>query len=46
MQKVWPHAIRAVIFDNDGTLMNTEWVYSAVHKVVTGYDLEWSFKVW
>jgi pseudouridine-5'-monophosphatase len=42
---VWPHAIRAVIFDNDGTLMNTEWVYSAVHKIVTGRDLEWSFKV-
>jgi pseudouridine-5'-monophosphatase len=45
MAKLWPHPIRAVIFDNDGTLMNTEWVYSVAHKEVTGYELEWNFKV-
>jgi pseudouridine-5'-monophosphatase len=45
MSKLWPHVVRAVIFDNDGTLMNTEWVYSIAHKEVTGHDLEWSFKV-
>ncbi|EAY12714.1 haloacid dehalogenase-like hydrolase family protein [Trichomonas vaginalis G3] len=37
--------IKLIIFDNDGTLMNTEWVYSVAHKICTGYDIEWDFKV-
>ena len=37
--------IKLAIFDNDGTLMDTETVYSIAHKEVTGYDLEWDFKV-
>ena len=45
MAKLWPHPIRAIIYDNDGTLMDTEWVYSVAHKECTGYDLEWDFKV-
>jgi beta-phosphoglucomutase-like phosphatase (HAD superfamily) len=44
MTKAWPHPICAVIFDNDDTLMNTDWVYHIAHKEVTGYDLEWNLK--
>jgi pseudouridine-5'-monophosphatase len=40
----WPHPISAVIFDNDGTLMDTEWVYTIAHKEQTGEDLDWDFK--
>jgi pseudouridine-5'-monophosphatase len=43
--KVWPHPIKAVIFDNDGTLMDTEWVYSLAHKQLVGEEMEWPFKV-
>ena len=42
---LWPHRIRAVIFDNDGTLVDTEEAYSIAHKEATGEDLEWDFKV-
>ncbi|KAH0789094.1 haloacid dehalogenase-like hydrolase family protein [Histomonas meleagridis] len=45
MAKVYDKPIQAVIFDNDGTLMDTEWVYSVAHKELTGIDLEWDFKV-
>ena len=45
MEKLWPHPIRAIVYDNDGTLMDTEWVYSVVHKECTGTDLDWDFKV-
>jgi pseudouridine-5'-monophosphatase len=44
MTKVWPHPIKAVIFDNDGTLMDTEWAYSWVHEQVTGHKLGWDLK--
>lgn len=37
--------IKCVIFDNDGTLMDTEIVYTIAHKEVTGFDLDWDFKV-
>ena len=42
---LWPHRIRAVIFDNDGTLVDTEEAYSIAHKEATGEPLEWDFKV-
>ena len=42
--KKWPHPIQCVIFDNDGTLMDTEWAYSWAHKQLTGYDLDWTLK--
>jgi pseudouridine-5'-monophosphatase len=45
MDTQWPFPIRAVIFDNDGTLMDTEWVYTVCHNEVTGHDLDWDFKV-
>jgi pseudouridine-5'-monophosphatase len=44
MAKVWPHPIKAVIFDNDGTLMDTEWAYSWVHEQLTGHKLDWDLK--
>lgn len=44
MEKVYNKPIKAVIFDNDGTLMNTEWVYSVAHKEITGQELDWSLK--
>ena len=45
MSYIWPHKIRAVIFDNDGTLVDTEEAYSIAHKECTGEPLEWDFKV-
>lgn len=44
MTKRWPHPIKAVIFDNDGTLMDTEWAYTWVHEQVTGHKLGWDLK--
>ena len=45
MSLVYDEPIRAVIFDNDGTLMNTEWVYSVAHKQCTGQELSWDLKI-
>ena len=42
--KVWPHPIKAIIFDNDGTLVDTEWVYSWAHEKITGEKLSWDLK--
>lgn len=44
MQKIWPHKIKAVIFDNDGTLVDTEWAYSWAHEQITGQPLAMSLK--
>ena len=45
MTKIYDTPIKLIIFDNDGTLMDTEWCYSIAHKEVTGYDLDWDFKL-
>jgi pseudouridine-5'-monophosphatase len=45
MVKKWPHKIRAVIFDNDGTLVDSEEPYTLTHVELTGQPLEWDFKV-
>ena len=42
--KIWPSTIKAVIFDNDGTLVDTEWAYSWAHKQLTGEELSWDMK--
>ena len=39
MQKVWAHPIKLVIFDNDGTLMDTEWAYSWAHEQLCGQPI-------
>jgi pseudouridine-5'-monophosphatase len=44
MTATWPTPIRAVIFDNDGTLADTEWAYSWVHEQITGQPLSWEEK--
>ena len=44
MTFVWPTPIKAVIFDNDGTLLDTEWAYTWVHKEITGHELDWELK--
>ena len=45
MSLVYNTPIKLVIFDNDGTLMNTEWVYSVAHKICTGEELQWDLKL-
>jgi pseudouridine-5'-monophosphatase len=45
MTKKWPHRIRAIIFDNDGTLVDSEEAYTLTHLELTGQPLEWDFKV-
>ena len=45
MSFVYETPIKCVIFDNDGTLMNTEWVYSVAHKILVGQELDWGLKV-
>ncbi|OHT09574.1 Pseudouridine-5'-monophosphatase [Tritrichomonas foetus] len=44
MTKIWPTPIKAIIFDNDGTLVDTEWAYSWAHKQITGEELSWDLK--
>ena len=36
--------IKLVIFDNDGTLMDTENIYSQAHKEATGQEITWDLK--
>ena len=36
---IYSKPITAVIFDNDGTLMDTEWIYSEMHQVFTGQPM-------
>jgi pseudouridine-5'-monophosphatase len=42
---LYPVPIRAVIFDNDGTLVDSEGAYSIVHRVCTGQPLDLGLKV-
>jgi len=42
--KAWPHPIKAVIFDNDGLLLDTEPIYARVHQELTGHFLDWDFR--
>lgn len=44
MAVVWRTPIKAVIFDNDGTLLDTEWAYTWAHKELTGHELDWELK--
>lgn len=44
MTKVWPHPIHAVVFDNDGLLLDTEPIYAKVHEQLTGHFLDWDFR--
>ena len=44
MNKVWPHPIKAIIFDVDGLLLNTEDIYADVHKQLTGHILDWDMR--
>jgi pseudouridine-5'-monophosphatase len=44
MTKVWPHQIKVVIFDCDGTLTDTEWAYGWVHEQLTGSKLTWDLR--
>ena len=44
MTKVWNHPIKAIIFDVDGLLLNTEDIYADVHKELTGNPLDWEFR--
>lgn len=37
--------IKAVIFDYDGTLVDTETIYNLVHKKLTGRDLDYESKI-
>lgn len=43
-KKVWPHPIYAVVFDNDGLLLDTEPIYAKVHQELTGHFLDWDFR--
>ena len=37
MPKTWPYPIKAIIFDNDGLLLNTEDIYADAHKQLTDH---------
>lgn len=42
--RVWPHQIHAVIFDNDGLLLDTEPIGAKVHEQLTGHHFEIDFR--
>jgi len=44
MNKNWPYKIKAVIFDNDGTLMDTEWAHTWVVEEISGQKMTWELK--
>ena len=44
MTKVWPHPIYAIVFDNDGLLLDTEPLYAIIHEKLTGHHLDWDFR--
>lgn len=41
---MWDQKIRAVIFDCDGTLVDTEQAHTLAHEEVTGSTLDWDLK--
>lgn len=41
---MWPHPIKAVLFDNDGLLLDTESIYASVHLELTGKELDWDLR--
>ncbi|OHT09344.1 haloacid dehalogenase-like hydrolase family protein [Tritrichomonas foetus] len=43
-EKVWPHPIEAIIFDNDGLLLDTEGIYVLVLEQMMGRKLEWDLR--
>lgn len=38
MRKSWPHPIKAVLFDNDGVVMDTIKIYAKANSIVIGQD--------
>ena len=44
MEKKYTTPIKAVLFDNDGTLVDTEWAYEWAHEQLTGHKLDMALK--
>jgi pseudouridine-5'-monophosphatase len=44
MSKIYPMTIKAAIFDNDGTLMDTEFIYNLSHTEIVGHEIDWDIK--
>ena len=42
---MYPHQIKLAIFDNDGTLVDSEAAYTKAHFLTTGHQLQWALKV-
>ncbi|EAY20459.1 HAD-superfamily hydrolase, subfamily IA, variant 3 containing protein [Trichomonas vaginalis G3] len=39
-KKKWPHLIKLIIFDNDGTILDTEGIYSWANEQMVGHELD------
>ena len=44
MEPKYATPIKAVIFDNDGTLLDTEWAYEWAHEQLTGHKMDAALK--